>query len=183
MPTAEEWAREPAARRVERLALTPGEVAAALAGREAAALARRPDSVNWSPTEIVCHLRDVEELFQVRFHTILALDAPTILVVGASPDDLARWRIAATASHPLDQERWAEDRQYRRQDPHLALAAFRRRRGDTVALLRGLSAAEWERVGIHPSRGRLTLGDWVTSLTGHDDNHVAQLARALEGRV
>ena len=182
MPTAEEWAREPAARRIERLALTPDEIAAALDGRDAPALARRPDAASWSPTEIVCHLRDVEELFQTRFHTILALDEPTILVVGASPADLAPWRIADRASHPLNQERWAEDRQYRRQDPLAALAAFGRRRDETVALLRGLSASDWERAGIHPSRGRLTLGDWVASLTGHDDNHMAQLARALEGR-
>src|SRR5882672_2143776 len=176
MATAEEWAREPVARRVERLALTSGEIAAALEGREVAALARRPDAANWSPTEIVCHLRDVEELFQTRFHTILALDEPTILVVGASREALSRWRIADPASHPLNQERWAEDRQYARADAHLALAAFTRRRGETVALLRGLAVADWERVGIHPSRGRLTLADWVARLTGHDDNHVAQLA-------
>ena len=37
----------------------------------AATLARRPAPKSWSPTEIVCHLRDVEELFQLRFHTIL----------------------------------------------------------------------------------------------------------------
>ena len=50
-------------------------------------------------------------------------------------------------------------------------------------LLRSLSPAEWQRGGIHLSRGRLTLADWVARLAAHDDNHVAQLHRALEGRA
>jgi len=41
-------------------------------------LGRRPDARNWSAKEIVCHLRDVEELFQVRFHMMVALDEPRI---------------------------------------------------------------------------------------------------------
>jgi hypothetical protein len=45
-----------------------------------------------------------------------------------------------------------------------------------------MSPAEWQRGGIHLSRGRLTLADWVASLAGHDDNHLEQLARALDGR-
>src|SRR5713226_8405480 len=100
MPTAEEWVREPHARRLERLAATPGEITALVSGHAAVALARRPDATNWSPTEIVCHLRDVEELFQTRFHTILALDEPAILVLGAEPQQLAPWRFVG--GHPLD---------------------------------------------------------------------------------
>ena len=90
---------------------------------------------------------------------MVALDEPSILVLGASADDLVRWRIGGAIGHPLDPARWAEERQYRRHD-----------------------AREWERGGIHLSRGRLTLGDWVASLAGHDDNHLDQLHRALDGR-
>jgi hypothetical protein len=49
-------------------------------------------------------------------------------------------------------------------------------------ILGSLSPEEWQRGGIHLSRGRLTLADWVANLAAHDDNHVDQLGRALEGR-
>ena len=168
--------------RLNRLQQTPDELERAIAGKPDHELGRRPDDHNWSAKEIVCHLRDVEELFQIRFHTIVALDEPHILVLGASANDLAAWRIGGSVGHPLDPTRWAEERQYARNDTHEALAAFKRRRAEVLALLRSLSPAEWQRGGIHLSRGRLTLGDWVTSLAAHDDNHLAQLYRALEGR-
>ena len=147
-----------------------------------AELGRRPAVDAWSAKEIVCHLRDVEELFQVRFHTVLALDEPRILVLGATPDDLAPWRIGGVIGHPLDPVRWVEDRQYARSDTRDALSSFRRRRGEVLALLEAASPADWDRGGIHLSRGRLTLGDWVASLAAHDDNHLDQLRRALDGR-
>jgi len=165
-----------------RLRGTPDTLERALSGKTDAELSRRPDVHNWSSKEIVCHLRDVEELFQIRFHTVIALDEPRLLVLGASATDLASWRIGGPIGHPLDPGRWAEERQYLRNDTHEALAAFRRRRTEVLTLLGGLSPAEWQRGGIHPSRGRLTIADWASALAAHDDNHVDQLRRALDGR-
>jgi hypothetical protein len=110
----------------------------------------------------VCHLRDTEEGFMLRFETIMASDNPRL--AGPDPD------------------RWAEERQYHRNNTRDAFNAFRRRRMEMLTLLRSLSAADWERAGIHLGRGRLTLGEWVASLAGHDDNHLEQLRRALAGR-
>jgi hypothetical protein len=162
-----------------RLQRTPQELADAVHDRDEAELGRRPDARNWAATEIICHLRDVEELFQIRFHTIVALDEPRILVLGATPDDLAPWKIGGAIRHPLDPDRWAEDRQYLRQDPWAALAAFRARRSEVLTLLGSLSPAEWQRAGIHLSRGRRTLAEWVATLAAHDDNHLDQLRRTL----
>jgi hypothetical protein len=180
--TLEEYRKLGIEAHLGRLQQTPDDLARAIAGNADAELGRRPDAENWSAKEIVCHLRDVEELFQIRFHTVVALDEPRILVLGASADDLAAWRIGGAIGHPLDPARWAEERQYRRQDTREALVAFRKRRGEVLMLLQSLSAAEWQRGGIHLSRGRLTLEDWVASLAAHDDNHLDQLRRALEGR-
>ena len=180
MPTAEDYATGPRDAMILRLAQTPAELERLIDGRDPAVLSRRPEPKSWSATEILCHVRDVEELFQTRFHTILALDEPVILVLGADAQQLAPWRFVG--NHPLDPAEWAEDRQYARHDPQAALHAFRRRRDEVVTLLRGLSSAEWQRVGIHVGRGRRALAHWVASLAGHDDNHLAQLARALEGR-
>ena len=183
MPTMEHYARVPAEERLRRLQHTPDELAAAIRGRDDAALSRRPDSKNWSAKEIVCHLRDVEELFLTRFLTMLAMDEPRILAFNAAPGDLAHWGIGGPVGHPLDPGRWAEERQYLRNDTSEALAAFRRRREEVLALLKGLSAEQWQRGGIHPTRGRMTIGDFAAGLAGHDDNHLDQLRRALEGRV
>ncbi len=169
--------------RMERLRRTPDEIATAIAGKSDAALGRRPAERQWSPTEIICHLRDVEELFRIRFHTILALDDPQILTFSAQPAALAAWGIAGRVGHPLDPDRWAEERQYARSDPNQALTAFRRQRRETVVLLESLTDAQWLRGGIHLRLGRLTLGDWAASLAGHDDNHVDQLTRAIDGRA
>ena len=182
MPTAEEYGGLPTEALLGRLLRAPEELVQAISAKTDAELSRRPDAHNWAAKEIVCHLRDVEELFQIRFHTVVALEEPRILVLGASAEDLAAWRIGGAIGHPLDPRRWAEERQYLRNDTGQALAAFRRRRTEVLTLLRSLSSAEWQRGGIHLSRGRLTLAEWVASLAAHDDNHLAQLRRALEGR-
>src|SRR5262249_59861864 len=101
---------------------------------------------------------------------------------GARAGGRAPWRGGGAIRPPLDRVRWAEDRQYARHDANEAHAAFARRREEVLTVLRSLPAEDWQRVGIHPARGRLTLRDWVTSLAAHDDNHLDPLRPGLEGR-
>ena len=161
--SVESWFERSADERMARLARTPDEIVAALGGRRMAMLGRRPAPEAWSATEIVCHLRDIEEVFADRVATIVANDEPGLPQVG-----------------PAD--RWARERQYERHDPALALAHFRRRRGESLETLIALSPADWQRGGEHPARGRLSIDMLVAHLAWHDDNHLQQLARALEGR-
>ena len=83
----------------------------------------------------------------------------------------------------MDPNRWAEERQYARCDPAAALAAFSTRRRESLELLRRLSPEQWERGSLHPTLGRMTFGDWTALMAGHDDNHLDQLTRALDGRA
>jgi hypothetical protein len=83
---------------------------------------------------------------------------------------------------PLDPDRWAEERQYLRNDIEQALAALRRRRQETLALLNRLAPEQWKRGSIHVTLGRMTFPDWVALIAAHDDKHLAQLVRALGGR-
>lgn len=116
MPTMEEYLTRP-----------PDEVARLLDGKGDQAMSRPADARSWAPKEIGCHLRDVEELFLIRFQTTLAVEDPPILTLRANPEALASWGIGGEIGHPLDPE-------------------------------------------------------WVASLAGHDDNHLGQLERAVEGR-
>jgi len=160
---------------------TADELATAIRGRDAGALARRPDAKSWAPVEIVCHLRDIEELAMMRFRTMLAMDEPKVLVAGVRPPKPEEWGLV-DAEVPVDPERWAEERQYLRSDASGALAAFRRRRRESLDFLDRLTAEQWQRGCLHATLGRLTFGDWAALLAAHDDNHLAQIQRALAGK-
>jgi len=145
-----------------RMERTVDDFAAATKGVSDAALSKRPDDKNWSAREVVCHVRDTEESFMVRFQAILAMDEPKF--------------------PPVEPDRWAVDRQYQRNDVGDALLAFRTRREETLRFFRGLKPEQWERTGIHATRGKMTLKDFVELMAWHDDNHLDQLKRALDGR-
>ena len=162
MPTIEEYAKQPVAQRLGRLERTADELAALVKGQTAVVLLRRPDAKNWAATEVLCHLRDTEEFFQLRFEAIATMEEPKF--------------------SPADPDRWAAERQYLRSDPGEALAAFRRRREENVIVLRKMTAEQWKRAGLHPARGRMTADDLLTLMAWHDDNHLDQLKRAIDGR-
>src|SRR6266446_939834 len=146
-----------------RMERTAHDFAAAIKGASDAQLSKRPDDKNWSAKEVVCHVRDIEDSFMIRFQTIMAMDEPKFL--GVEPD------------------RWAIDRQYSRNDVQEALEAFRARRDESLKFLRGLAPQQWERGGVHATRGRMTVKDFVGLMAWHDDNHLDQLKRALEGKA
>jgi DinB superfamily len=167
MPTREEAAKQPLEQRLGGMSRTAEDLAAAIRGQSEAALVRRPDSKNWAANEVIFHLRDIEEVYFVRIHAILLNDEPKIY---ADPSGAAA-------------DRFAEDRQYQRNHAVQALAAFRRRREESLALLRSLTPEQRQRGCLHPTRGRITIDAIVTLLTWHDDNHLDQLRRALEGKA
>ena len=78
----EQPARPPLEQASRRIARTADDLAAAIRGRSEAALARRPDGMSWAAKEIICHLRDTEELFLMRLEVIAAVDEPMIHAAG-----------------------------------------------------------------------------------------------------
>ena len=163
MATIEEYARRPREERMARIERTPGELADAVKGARDAVLSRRPAPTSWAATEVLCHLRDNEEWFLDRMKLIVAMNLPRF--VATNPD------------------RWAEERQYLTNDATVALAAFTRRRGETLDFLRCLAPDAWARAGVHAdSRGRRTIDGFLSVMAWHDDNHLDQLRRALDGR-
>ena len=165
MPTLEEVAKQTLEQRLDRMSRTVADLDAAIRGQSEAALVRRPDGKNWAANEIICHLRDSEEVFFARFHVILSNDEPKLY------------------AEPSAADRVAEDRQYWRNDAAQALAAFRRRREESLALLRTLTPAQQQRGCLLPSRGRITIDAFITMMAWHDDNHLDQLRRALDGKA
>lgn len=141
------------------LARLPVVLEGLLADLDEAAWRRRPVPEEWSPVEIVCHLRDEEtEDFGARVRAILD---------------------GATAFAPIDPVRWAVDRRYGEAEPAAALAALCQRRAASLAFLRGVPPAVLERAIEPPRLGRMSGLDLLAAWVTHDRLHLAQLAATL----
>jgi uncharacterized damage-inducible protein DinB len=112
---------------------TAGNFAAAIQGASEAMLSTRPDGKNWAAKEIVCHLRDTEELFFNRFQIIVSVNEPQF--------------------PPADADRWAAERQYLRNDAAEAISPFQARREDTLKFLRASSLSNGNEPASMPPGG------------------------------
>jgi hypothetical protein len=132
---------------------------ALLADLDPVAWRTRPAPDEWSPVEIVCHLRDEEtEDFGARIGVILA---------------------GGDRFVPSDPEGWAVERRYRESDPRSALETLRRHRAASVELLASIAPDRIARAVAHPRAGRLSGLDLLAAWVAHDRLHLAQLAATL----
>lgn len=116
----------------------------------------RSEAGEWSITEVVCHLRDVErEVHQTRFRDLIA--AENVFLPGVVADD------------------WIQQRQYQQQDGPAALKDFLAARCQTLVLLEDMPEAMWERRGQHAFFGPTSLHELLNLAVEHDEAHFDQL--------
>ncbi len=145
-----------ACRELERL---PAVLGTLLAGLDELSARTRPSPSEWSPVEILCHLRDEEtEDFGARLR---------VIVDGAG--EFA----------PIAPERWAEERRYRETTLPDALEAFRVRRLASLVLLASVAPETLTGSRPHDRLGRLSGLDILAAWVAHDRIHLAQLAGTL----
>jgi len=141
------------------LARLPGIVDALLTELEDDTWRTPPAPKEWSPLEIVCHLRDEEQ------------------------DDFgARIRVIATAGtrfEPIDPERWVVERGYAADDSRAAVMSLKQRRRDNLAFLSVLDAGSLTHVVDQPRLGRMSGLDLLAAWVTHDRLHLAQLTATL----
>lgn len=115
-----------------------------------------PLEAGWGPTEIACHLRDVErEITQPRIEQLTRGENPFLPAV--------------------ESDLWAEQRNYRGQDGPTALRAFTAARTQTADLLQGLPPQAWHQPGRHAIFGPTTLAEQVSFIARHDMMHIDQM--------
>jgi hypothetical protein len=128
-----------------------------------------PEYVHWTPDswdgvpseqftaiEQVCHVRDIEiEGYQVRFRRTLAEDSPFL--------------------PSIDSEPIAKQRDYGAADVAQVLESFRAARAETLALLRSLDGASFDRPAQFEGYGPVTLRGLVHFLCSHDQQHLSGL--------
>jgi hypothetical protein len=138
-----------------KLEAAPRELAEATRALSDEALRRRPASGKWSIIENACHMRDIERVYAERFTKMAHSDRPRF------------WMI--------DNDRVADKLSYRGADLASVLREFKRLRADTVSLLRALPHASWQRTGLHPKRGELTLERMAELAAEHTESHLAKI--------
>jgi hypothetical protein len=138
-----------------RLEAGPGALAEAVKGVDDERLRRRPAPGKWAIVEIACHLRDMERVYVERFTKVAHQDEPQLWMA--------------------DNDALAEGLRYREADLAAVLKEFRRRRADTLVLLRALPHAVWQRTGVHPKRGVQTLEQLASYLAVHDQSHLGRI--------
>jgi hypothetical protein len=142
-------------RLLERLDWAPARLAEALKAFSADALRRPPGAGKWSAIETACHLRDIDRLYAERVTKTAFSDRPSF------------WM--------MDNERVPELLGYRTADPKAVLREHRRGRGELTSLLRALPHPQWQRTGIHPKRGEITIEKLAEVIADHDDNHLRRI--------
>lgn len=116
----------------------------------------KPAANEFSATENVCHLRDIEEEgYRVRIRRLVEESEPLL--------------------HDLDGARLARERDYNSQSMSDALERFARARMSNVAALRSLPPDGLERSGTFAGAGSITLAQLMMMMREHDEGHIKEL--------
>jgi HAD superfamily hydrolase (TIGR01549 family) len=122
---------------------------------------KQPRLNEWSPTEIACHLRDVDqEVNWPRLKKVISEENPFLPGVATDP--------------------WAEEREYFREDGPTALKQFFEIRAKITDLLENLQPDDWHRMARHAIFGPTKIKELTGFIVTHDRVHVAQIKQVLD---
>ena len=116
----------------------------------------------WSVLEIMCHLRDYQEIFATRIKRMLEEDNPRFEVY----DEVARMALVV-------------DKGYANQDLSSVFADFSSTRRALIDRLSSLPDEQWTRVGSFAEDDQVDIGMPVVHTMLHDADHTEQIARIL----
>jgi uncharacterized damage-inducible protein DinB len=136
---------------VSEYAAGPAQLREAIAGMTDDQLRARPVPGKWSTHEVLCHLADFEPIFATRLKSIVCFDRPAL--VG------------------YDENVFLQKLAYDQRDPHEELALIESCRGSMSKILRSLSEADFERVGVHSELGEVSLEKLLGYATRHLPHH------------
>jgi hypothetical protein len=144
---------------MSKLASAPDRFAASLSRLEDADSVTRSGSGEWSPVEIVAHVRASGDILESRIFFILARDSPPLIA--------------------YDERVWAEVTHYASLPVMELVQTMKSKRRELVHMLRGITPAGWDRTGVHEVRGPITLMDVARHIANHEDEHIAQIEQMV----
>jgi hypothetical protein len=120
----------------------------------------KPAPGEWSVTEIVCHLRDVDlEVHLPRLCSLINEEEP--FMPGVVSDA------------------WATERDYQSQDGPGALRRLAAARSELLVLIPPADDLTWERRGRHTFFGPTTFWELVCLVLEHDELHIEQIRETI----
>jgi hypothetical protein len=114
-----------------------------------------PARGEWTARQVMIHLADSEIVGAARFRQLLAEPEPALL--------------------HYDQEAWAARLDYAHASAEEAVALTIVLRRSTLTLLKQAAPEDWQRRGLHKTRGWMTLADLTQHYINHLNAHIAQL--------
>lgn len=130
------------------------------------ALARRPTPDEWSPNEILAHLRACQDVWGgIRVVRMLEEDHPTIRAVNPNT--------------------WLAQTDYRTLPFLQSLATFTEQRKQFVARIAHITAEQWVRTGNFTGGGKprqYSVHTEADALARHERSHLKQIERLCLGR-
>jgi FMN phosphatase YigB (HAD superfamily) len=141
---------------LETLRTTPAALLTLLDKSPAGRWNLRPDQISWSITEVLCHLRDVDQEIHLPRFEILR-DNPAPFLTG------------------IDADTWADEREYVKQDGQQALSDFINSRKQLVDLVSKLPKSVEQKEIRHTIFGPTTLTEIISIAARHDRLHIQQL--------
>jgi|SRR5215210_69959 len=115
--------------------------------------------LDWTPREVVGHLRDSARVFTERLRRLTTEDTPRL-------PDFA----------PDSEDRLAD---YRATPAEVLADELRTAQAALLATIAGLGRDDLDRGGVHEVDGRVTVADLVAFLPGHQRDHAEQLTALL----
>ena len=120
----------------------------------------RDGADGWNVTEVMCHMRDFDEIFHKR----------AVMITEQENPDLGSY----------DHDQMVIDGNYNAQDKDKVFADFAAHREQFAEFFAHLTEDQWERAGNHPERDYpFTLLDAIMQVGLHDANHLEQITRIL----
>ncbi|MEO7118332.1 MAG: DinB family protein [Candidatus Limnocylindrales bacterium] len=136
-------------------AAAPPAIRALLRGAETGAVERSPGGEDWNVRQVLDHLAVSAEGMAKRLARIASEDRPDLVPFDDSGSD----------PMPVDE----------------ALTRFETARSQEMAVLTGADDGGWDRIGIHPAHGEISIRDIVRHMSSHDLEHIGQIGRSLTG--
>ena len=119
----------------------------------------------WNILEIMCHVRDYQEIFFGRIKQIINEDNPTFKVY----DEIAR-------------EALVIDNDYANQNLRETYDEYAATRQKLIEFLSSLTEDQWQRPGIHPMIGNVDITVPIFHTIIHDVDHAEQIGRIVAQR-
>ena len=148
---------------IDGLQLSPRILALTLEGvTQEQARKIRDDAGGWNLVEMMCHLRDYQEIFFGRMKQVVEEDSPTFQL----KDDAARAALVI-------------DHDYANQEFHSVYDQYSATRDELIGFLSSLDEAQLKRLGHFPSIGEVDISFLIYHTIFHDAEHIEQFTRVL----